>query len=379
VSGDAVDARSDIYALGVVGYFALSGRFPFDAELASAVLIAHVTKLAPPLHTVSPYTPRALDDIIDRCLAKDPTERFQTCDELITALDDLDRLSLFYPADPRTVAPARPSLISDSEAQSIIGRAADLQARTGIEPRPAPVATRRDVERDAARTSGYKPLDIRDAAVEAGISAKYVDHVFEERGLAPSSPLDARPIALVDRSRPENLLAGGHIHIEYEIVLEGEMPEEDYDLLADILRRNTDEAGQLASVGRSFTWQTHQRKRNLQASVLARGGKTTIRVSETLRQTAGALFGGIMGGFGGGSSGIWMGIGASMHNVALGLWMWGGSIAASYLAARGLFSHQSRKRDAQIRTLAEQLAAQARESIAATRRKVGPGSYRRLE
>ena len=90
------------------------------------------------------------------------------------------------------VAPRRPSLISDTEAQSIIGRAADLQARTGIEPRPAPVAMRRDAERDAARTSGYKPADIRDAAVEAGISAKYVDHVLEEHGLAPSAPLESR-------------------------------------------------------------------------------------------------------------------------------------------------------------------------------------------
>jgi serine/threonine protein kinase len=49
VSGDKVDARSDIYSLEVVGYFALSGRFPIDADLASAVLIAHVTKQPPPL------------------------------------------------------------------------------------------------------------------------------------------------------------------------------------------------------------------------------------------------------------------------------------------------------------------------------------------
>ena len=60
VSGDAVDARSDIYSLGVVGYFALSGRFPFDAELASAVLIAHVTKSPPPLGSVAPHLPRVM-------------------------------------------------------------------------------------------------------------------------------------------------------------------------------------------------------------------------------------------------------------------------------------------------------------------------------
>jgi serine/threonine-protein kinase len=369
VSGDSVDARSDIYSLGVVAFFALSGRFPFEAELASAVLIAHVTKTAPPLHTVAPATPRALADIIDRCLAKDPAERFQSCADVVDALDDLGHLDLIYAAPQRSpdVGPFRPSLISDSEAHSIIERAADLQARTGIEPRPSPVAMRRDTDRDAARTSGYKPVDIRDAAVEAGISAKYVDHVFEERGLAPSAPLESRPLALVDRSGPENLLAGGHIHVEYQVVLEGEMPERDYDLLADIVRHATGETGQLSAVGRSFAWQTQPPKRNLQVSVLARGGKTTIRVSETMRQLAGGLFGGLMGGLGGGSSGLWMGLGAGMHNLAFGLWMWGGTVAASYLTARGFFGRASRKREAQVRSLAEELATQARESIAASR------------
>jgi len=42
VSGERVDARTDIYSLGVVGFLALSGKFPFDAALASAVLIAHL-------------------------------------------------------------------------------------------------------------------------------------------------------------------------------------------------------------------------------------------------------------------------------------------------------------------------------------------------
>ena len=58
VSGEAVDARSDIYSLGVAGFLALSGRFPFDAQLASAVLIAHVTKTPPPLRSLAPAVRR---------------------------------------------------------------------------------------------------------------------------------------------------------------------------------------------------------------------------------------------------------------------------------------------------------------------------------
>jgi serine/threonine-protein kinase len=86
VSGDRVDARSDIYSLGVVGYFALSGRFPFDAGLASAVLIAHVTKQPPPLLSAAPHVPRPLAELVDRCLAKDPGARFPDCRSLAASL-----------------------------------------------------------------------------------------------------------------------------------------------------------------------------------------------------------------------------------------------------------------------------------------------------
>ncbi|OYV67821.1 MAG: hypothetical protein B7Z72_09240, partial [Gemmatimonadetes bacterium 21-71-4] len=70
VLGGALDGRSDLYSLGVVGFFALAGRFPFDAPLASAVLVAQVNTAPPPLLTVAPGVPRALAEIIDRCLAK---------------------------------------------------------------------------------------------------------------------------------------------------------------------------------------------------------------------------------------------------------------------------------------------------------------------
>ena len=73
--GEGVDARSDLYSLGVVGYFAFSGALPFEAEKATEVLAKQVTEPAPPLTSVAPLVPRRLAQAIDRCLAKEPGER----------------------------------------------------------------------------------------------------------------------------------------------------------------------------------------------------------------------------------------------------------------------------------------------------------------
>ncbi|HVH67584.1 MAG TPA: protein kinase [Gemmatimonadales bacterium] len=79
--GEHVDARSDLYALGVVGYFALSGKLPFEAEKAADVLAKQVTEPALPLASVA-SVPRRLSHAIDRCLAKDPADRPQTGEAL---------------------------------------------------------------------------------------------------------------------------------------------------------------------------------------------------------------------------------------------------------------------------------------------------------
>jgi serine/threonine-protein kinase len=374
VSGEAVDARSDIYSLGIVGFLALSGTFPFDAPLASAVLIAHVTKSPPPLHTVAPNTPRVLADLIDRCLAKDPNERPQSCGEIADALrqmaDDVERATR-EPARPNASV-ERPLLVSDTEANQILGRAADLQARTGLEPRPDLPPSLRDRDRDGSRTSGHRPDVLRDAAVEAGIPSRYVDRAFAEHGIGSSGALTQTSVSVTDLSPKPNAIAGGRTTIEFEVVVDGEVPSDDFDIFIDIIRRHTGEPGNVGAVGRSFTWQTAtmNETRTMQVSVFPRGGKTTIRVSERIGRLAGALFGGIMGGWGGGSSGIWMGIGASMGHPVIGVELVVANVAVAYLAARGIFSSKSRKRYDTLRALAESLAAQARASVDATQKKL---------
>src|SRR4029077_11003658 len=76
VLGERVDPRSDLYSLGVVGYFALSGELPFVGQDDMAVLARHVNDPAPPLASVAPSVPRRLAETIDRCVAKDPGSHY---------------------------------------------------------------------------------------------------------------------------------------------------------------------------------------------------------------------------------------------------------------------------------------------------------------
>ena len=365
VSGDAVDARSDIYSLGVVGFYALAGRFPFDADLASAVLIAHVNRPAPPLRSIAPHVPMELAEIIDRCLAKRPDVRFADCRELGAALTEVEKK--LGPVDVATAEATKtlPALLSDTEAQEIWRRAAELQALTGLQPRPAPILGARDADLDTARTSGYRIADVKDAALEAGIAEKYVSHALVEHGVSPAAVTSAPPITVVDRGADESAVTGGRGQLEHEIVVDGEMPEADFDLLLDIIRHGIKEPGSVAAVGRSFAWQSDPRSRNLQVSVLPRGGKTTIRVSENLRSTYGGLFGVLVGGVGAGSAGIFIGIGVKTHDPIFAVSMWLSTIILGYASARGLFGRASRAHDNELKTLAESLANQARESISA--------------
>jgi hypothetical protein len=85
-SGDTVDGRSDLYSLGAVAFFAATGRPPFDAASAAGVLAKHAIEPATPLASVRPGLPVRFTAAVDRCLAKDPAERWPSAEALAAAL-----------------------------------------------------------------------------------------------------------------------------------------------------------------------------------------------------------------------------------------------------------------------------------------------------
>ncbi|HET7904155.1 MAG TPA: alpha/beta fold hydrolase, partial [Candidatus Eisenbacteria bacterium] len=95
VRGAAVDARADVFALGVVLFEMLTGRRPFGGTSSADVMSAILNQEVAPLGTMRPDAPAQLSWLVRRCLAKDPDRRVQTSldvrNELEDLLDELDR------------------------------------------------------------------------------------------------------------------------------------------------------------------------------------------------------------------------------------------------------------------------------------------------
>jgi serine/threonine-protein kinase len=88
--GNPVDARTDIYAMGVIMYECFSGSLPFQGESFMGILTQHITTEPEPIAQRAArggrQLPMGLAEIITRCMQKDPNQRFRTMDDLVNAL-----------------------------------------------------------------------------------------------------------------------------------------------------------------------------------------------------------------------------------------------------------------------------------------------------
>jgi eukaryotic-like serine/threonine-protein kinase len=376
VMGQPIDGRSDFYALGVVGYYALSGHFPFEYEAPAAVLVAHATKPAPPLSAMAPALAGGITSVIDRCLAKDPAERYQTGEDFARALENAAHAPVNAAEKPAPLP--MPAVLSETDANALWRRAAELQAETGRVARPLVLAALRAPPGlpGAPPTTGYRVGDVLGAASEAGIGDEFVARAAAELGLvsapgaAPSIARSGQSVAMHDRtgievtSNAETALPswrsrwrGAPGVLDYEVRLDGEATERDLEIAVELIRRTMKQVGVVSRIGRSLSWSSVGDDRKVDVTIVARSGHTVIRATERLGNLAGGLFGGIMGGMGGGGGSAAVAIGAgALHSVPLGFAMWLSVVAGSYALARGIYTSVARDRQTQLRRLVMDIA-----------------------
>ena len=173
ITGQPLDGRSDLYALGVVGFLILSGRLPFVGDTVTAVLDAHLTQPAPTLATMAPNVPPPIAAVIDRCLAKERDARYPTGESLADALEKALRVS--EPLPLRT-GEFEARAISPRDALLVLERAAALQQAALHE-------VRERLTGEGMR-GVYTVRDVEAAASAAGIPPRLVARALNELGPA---------------------------------------------------------------------------------------------------------------------------------------------------------------------------------------------------
>jgi len=91
VEGKEADQRSDIYSIGVILYEMMTGKVPFEGDTALSVALKHKTEAPPDPRSINPQLHSDLSGIILRCMEKDRERRYQTVDELLSDLSNVER------------------------------------------------------------------------------------------------------------------------------------------------------------------------------------------------------------------------------------------------------------------------------------------------
>jgi serine/threonine protein kinase len=126
--GQGLDARSDIYSLGVIFYEMATGRQPFSAETPIAIILKHINDPLPPPRSINPGLPESVERIILKALAKSREDRYSAAGDLVNALQ-------IYNADQKVLDSAKTivePVIKPGAATALTSPARPIWKRKGV-------------------------------------------------------------------------------------------------------------------------------------------------------------------------------------------------------------------------------------------------------
>ena len=113
--GLKIDARSDLYSLGIMMYEMVTGRLPFVGEAAISVLVSHMNEMPKPPTMYNPNIPKGLEQIILCMLEKDPENRYQSASQVIRQLNQLKK-------NPTVIFPQRRPTMKTPTSETVIDK-----------------------------------------------------------------------------------------------------------------------------------------------------------------------------------------------------------------------------------------------------------------
>ncbi len=167
-----VDARTDIYALGVIAYNMLTGALPFNADTPFGLMYKHLDEMPPPLERYNTQLPPGVTTVIFRAIAKKPADRYPTATQFIEELTRAASGDTEFTLAPSTFSPDADTstnfetYLSDAEQRAVLASEptahmtlaqeaqADVQEAAAPMSQPTDISQARTMVQDTPRASG---------------------------------------------------------------------------------------------------------------------------------------------------------------------------------------------------------------------------------